>query len=162
MKPALFHVLFIITCMFLLFSCARENHGPTNYPSTYSYTTETGTYTGGLAYCAYTSDSMAYDAQFYPNPQRLNYLVIDFSGAAYLPQATYNLGYDSLTHVRLKMQFIADDSHPFTATTGSMTITSFDTLNQLLAGTFHFTGSYLSSARHISNGSFTNLNYVKH
>jgi hypothetical protein len=135
-------------------SCSQENAGPMYSPQTFSYKVESVTYSGGLVDAGYTDSTKTFHLELYSNPVYENYLFIDMAGSPYLAPGIYPLGYDSATNVTLQMVLYKDGSHPFAATTGNLTITSFDSTNRKMAGEFHFTGKLYNDVLHITAGSF--------
>jgi len=61
----------------------------------------------------------------------------------------------------VELIFFRDGSHPYYAVTGNLTITSFDTVNQVMSGKFQFNGTLNNSLLHITLGTFDNLRYRK-
>ena len=151
-------------CSMLLYSsCSRESDNLDYEPHTFAYKVGSVWHTGGLNYCWYTTNdtAKALKAEFYGDPITANYLHIEVTGANYLPPRQYNVGYDSLSGATVIMRFFTDGSHPFTSTSGNLTITSFDTVAQRIDGTFQFTGNWSNQTRQITNGSINNLRYIK-
>lgn len=154
-----------IATLYILFAggCSRESDNLDYDPQTFAYKVGSVWYTGGLHYCWYTANdtARALKAEFYGDPITVNYLHIEVTGANYLPPRQYNVGYDSATGATIIMRFYTDGSHPYTSTSGNLTITEFDTVNRQLSGTFQFTGTWSGQTRQVTNGSFNSLKYIK-
>lgn len=153
----------VAVLVLLLSNCSRESDNLDYEPQTFAYKVGSVWYTGGLNYCWYntTDTAKALKAEFYGDPVTVNYLHIEVTGANYLPPRQYNVGYDSVSGATITMRFFTDGSHPYTSTTGNLTITSFDTVAQRIDGTFLFTGNWSNQTRQITNGSINNLRYIK-
>lgn len=156
-----FIAILTITVLFLVQSCSRESDNFDYSPHTFAYKAGSVWYTGGLTKAWYYDSVPGFKAEFYTNPVTANYLFIEVDSANYLPPRLYNVGYDAATHANIRLRFHTNGSHTYTSTSGNLIITTFDTVNRRISGTFQFTGTNGADTRQITGGEFDNLEYIR-
>ena len=148
-----FYALFMVS---LLVAGCKKEATPTY---AYTFTANASNFSGNVYDASYIRDSVSgklkFDAKFYIGAKTdYRYIELKFSGNNYIDTGSYtNVG--PLTYNR--------DGHTYIEQYGTYTINKLDTANQLISGTFQFTG-YCSIETilymNVTNGVFTNVKYV--
>ena len=148
--------LFITLC----FSCTDSYNKSSYIPQSFSFWVDNSfRYEGRANYTFYNDTSHDLTGEFHTENFIENYLTIDFSGNTYLQPGSYPMGYDSTTHTNINICYYSNGSHPYCSTTGTLTITSIDTVSNTFSGTFHFIGNYVGYTKNITYGIFDNIIY---
>ncbi len=162
MRKNVFLFFIIILLLSAFYSCTDRSIGPVYQPQSFSFWVDGSfKYAGELNYSFYSESAHSFTGTFYSKEITENYLSINLTDTAYLHTGTYMAGYDSATHTNLNMCYYSNDSHPYSSTSGSLTITQLDTVRNLLSGTFQFTGNYVGSIKHITYGTLDQVQFTK-